>query len=97
MTDTPERELIEQLRAFAYQLSRCSEITLGKQDCAETSTELTQAADTIEALLSRVDKLEETLRIAARYIPNVREGEEYWEEKQRDRELVLNTLNRSAS
>ena len=63
MTDTPERELIEQLRAFAYQLSRCSEITLGKQDCAETSTELTQAADTIEALLSRIDKLEEALRV----------------------------------
>jgi len=48
MTDTPERELIDKLRWL------CA--AKGRQHCG-------QAADKLEALLSRVDKLEERVRI----------------------------------
>ena len=55
MTDTPERELIDYLR-------RCCEQAYSKSaPVMIPSGPILEAADTIEALISRVDKLEERL------------------------------------
>jgi len=59
MTDTPERELIEALRS-PTQWSCIFEYD-GQPRYGTTDAPI-RAADTIEALLSRVDKLEEALR-----------------------------------
>jgi hypothetical protein len=100
-TDTPERELIARLREpvawFAYKTSMGPDY--------QSSAPL-RAADTIEALLSRVDKLEERVRVVQEVIENgypkpgreCPHGRFYYEDciSCYD-EALLGALNRSAS
>lgn len=61
MTDTPERELIERVRGSSLTFRNGNPVQPG-DTCVVKSDDLIALCDTIEALLSRVDKLEERVR-----------------------------------
>jgi hypothetical protein len=105
MTDTPERELIERLNDEAMRLQGRG-IDRGCVDSSLAGNLAMEAADTIEALLSRVDKLEERVRAVQEVIENgypkperkCPHGRFYYEDciSCYD-EALLDALNRSAS
>jgi hypothetical protein len=96
-TDTPERELIERLRepdthdpACPFRL-RCYCDEGSPHDNVQDDDKL-EAADTIEALLSRVDKLEEALNAIIDRAP---ERNIKWA-GMTARDIAIHALNRSA-
>jgi len=86
MTDTPERELIEARRIIGIWLAD----DVGYYESLPANYEIRKA---IEALLSRVDKLEEALNAI---IDRALERDIKWA-GMTARDIAIHTLNRSAS
>jgi len=88
MTDTPERELIERLRNLRVIL-KSGDYTGG--DLMRAWCAMIDAADTIEALLSRVDKLEERVGDALEVL---HDSSKPTPDRVRDAKLALNRTAR---